>query len=68
VWTFVRSADGRLWYAPGVWRDSSGAPIEAPKPLALASVETAAIVDAEGRLLTTGPVLRDHHSNAPKEP
>jgi hypothetical protein len=62
AWTFERGADGRLWYAPGVWRDASGAEIAAPKPLAFALVEAGAVVDAEGRTETTGPVLRDRPS------
>ena len=41
-WVFVRGADGRLWYASGEWRDASQAPIAAPRPLAIATVEETA--------------------------
>ena len=29
-WAFVRGADGRLWYAPGIWRDANGAVVDPP--------------------------------------
>jgi len=62
-WVFVRGADGHLWYAPGTWHDAAGAVIQ-PPPLAMASVEGGAVVDAEGLTETTGPILHDHdHSH-----
>jgi hypothetical protein len=67
-WVFVRGADGRLWAAPGVWRDASGAPLEL-KPLAMTSVEAGAIVDADGNAETTGPILHDRpHADQPESP
>jgi hypothetical protein len=65
AWAFVRAPDGKLWYAPGVWHDAHGAPMDPPEPLALALVEAGAVVDAYGRTETTGPVLRDRPSPAP---
>ncbi|MGH7298409.1 MAG: hypothetical protein ACRELB_25945, partial [Polyangiaceae bacterium] len=58
AWAFVRRADGTLWYAPGVWRDATGAVMAAPAPLALADVEAGAVVDADGSVESTGPILR----------
>jgi hypothetical protein len=34
-WTTVRSADGTLFFAQGVWRDAHGDIVAAPPPLAL---------------------------------
>jgi len=47
-WTAVRSADGTLLHAPGVWRNAKGEPIAPPPPLALATVQAGPVVDAEG--------------------
>jgi hypothetical protein len=57
-WAFVRGPDGSLWVAPGVWRDAAGTPIDPPPSLAVASVETGAVVTAEGATETTGPTVR----------
>ncbi|MGH7271468.1 MAG: hypothetical protein ACREJ3_13645 [Polyangiaceae bacterium] len=57
-WVFVRSADGRLYFAPGVWRGARGAPIDPPPSLATAQVETTAVVDANGEAVITGRTLR----------
>jgi hypothetical protein len=68
AWVFVRGADGRLWSAPGMWRDASGAPLDL-KPLAMASVEAGAVVDADGATETTGPILHDRpHAAQPGSP
>ncbi|MGA7121268.1 MAG: hypothetical protein WBY94_14285 [Polyangiaceae bacterium] len=56
-WAFVRGADGRLWYAAGVWRDRAGSPIDAPPPLAAAQVGSAPVVNASGDAENTGPTL-----------
>jgi hypothetical protein len=57
-WVFVRGPDGRLWVAPGVWRDLWGAPVNPPDTLAVASVETGVVVTAEGATELTGPSVR----------
>jgi hypothetical protein len=58
-WVFVRGLDGRLWYAPGVWRDlAQGTPVDSPGALAIASVETGVVLSAEGATETTGPSIR----------
>jgi hypothetical protein len=59
VWSFVRGVDGRLWYAPGEWRDTHQAVVDSPPALAMALVEGGAVVDADGRTETTGPILRE---------
>jgi hypothetical protein len=59
AWTFVRRADGTLWYAHGTWHGANGAEIDPPAPLALAAVEAGPVVDADGTLETTGPTVRD---------
>jgi hypothetical protein len=58
-WTFVRGKDGKLWYARGGWRDGSGERVSPPPALALASVQGGAVVDAEGEVETTGPILHE---------
>jgi hypothetical protein len=57
-WVFVRGPQGHLWYAPGVWRDPSGAPVDPPDALAIGSVETGVVVTAEGASEVTGPSVR----------
>ncbi|HZU83503.1 MAG TPA: hypothetical protein VE987_11325 [Polyangiaceae bacterium] len=53
-WVFVRGADGRLWCAPGTWRDARGAPMDAPLALATAAVNAAEVVGANGAIEATG--------------
>jgi len=68
AWVFVRGADGRLWSAPGAWRDASGGVLDL-KPLAMASVEAGVVVDADGTAETTGPILHDRpHPAQPESP
>jgi hypothetical protein len=57
-WAFVRGDDGRLWFAAGTWRDAGGTVLDL-KPLAMASVEAGAVVDADGATETTGPIVHD---------
>jgi hypothetical protein len=57
-WVVVRSADGRLWHAPGVWRDAKGNPIDDPIPLSVASVESQPVVNASGEIEVTGRTLK----------
>ena len=57
-WVFERGPDGRLWYAPGLWRDDKGTPIAPPPALAAATVQFGAVVSAEGIPETTGPTVR----------
>ena len=67
-WAFVRGADGRLWYAPGVWRDAAGHPVEPPPALARASVQGGVVVNADGEIETTGAILHDRPSSSAAEP
>jgi hypothetical protein len=50
---FVRGTDGRLWTAPGTWRDSKGAPVQEPPQLAVAHVDAAEVVNAVGATEST---------------
>jgi hypothetical protein len=61
-WVFVRAPNGTLWMARGTWRDAKGVPIEAPRALAVAAVQSADVVNADGTTETTGPTL----NNRPK--
>jgi hypothetical protein len=67
-WVFERGADGRLWYAPGVWRDAGGTPVDPPPPLAIAAVQSAAVINANGSIETTGPTLHDRPRPGGPEP
>jgi len=50
-----RGRDGRLYEAPGTWRDRTGAALEPPPPLATARTEpTGGVVDAEGEVEPVG--------------
>jgi len=53
-WVFVRGADGRLWVAPGTWRDSKGAAVPGPPQLAVAHVDASEVVNATGATEDTG--------------
>jgi hypothetical protein len=56
-WTVVRSADGDLLQAPGVWRDKQGNPIDPPAPLKMAEAQAGSVVDPEGVTEQTGRTL-----------
>jgi len=57
-WVFERGVDGRLWYAPGVWRDAKGAVVAPPEPLVAAKVDSAPVVNASGVTEATGVTTR----------
>jgi hypothetical protein len=57
-WVVVRGADGSLWHAAGTWRDAKGAPVDAPTPLASATVESSEVVNAGGLTEPVGRTLR----------
>jgi hypothetical protein len=58
LWVVVRGSDGRLWQAPGTWRDAQGNPVDGPVPLAYANVESQPVVNASGETEVTGRTLR----------
>jgi hypothetical protein len=60
---FVRGADGRLWYAPGLWRDANGSTLDAPRTLTSAVVGSNEVVNASGSTENTGPTLK--HPSTP---
>ena len=67
-WVFVRGRDGRLWVAPGVWRDASHKAVADPAPLAQATVEGGAVVTADGSIEVTGPTQRGPHARPAPSP
>jgi hypothetical protein len=67
-WIFERSPDGRLWVAPGTWRDANGAPVDPPVPLVSADVEPTQIVNAGGVVEVVGRTLRPGATATPSAP
>ena len=57
-WVVVRGSDGRLWHAPGAWRDAKGNAADAPAPVAVAVVTSAQVVNASGVTELTGRTLK----------
>jgi streptogramin lyase len=57
-WVVVRGPDGRLWHAPGTWRDAKGNAVDEPPPLAMASVESQPVVSASGEIEVTGRTVK----------
>ncbi|HEY8090370.1 MAG TPA: hypothetical protein VIF09_21060 [Polyangiaceae bacterium] len=57
-WVVVRATDGTPFYAPSTWRDSRGAMLPPPPPLALATASGEAVVDAEGETEQTGRIIK----------
>jgi hypothetical protein len=53
-WVTVRSADGTLYYAPSIWIDASGHPVEPPQPLAVATASGEAVFAPGGEVESTG--------------
>lgn len=52
-WVTVRAPDGNLFFAPAQWHDAKGAPINPPKAISSATVQSGAVVDAEGDMERT---------------
>jgi hypothetical protein len=67
-WVFVRGPDGRMWYAPGVWRDEQGTPVDPPAVLAYASAESGPITAADGSTPATGPTVLDRQERSTTVP
>ncbi|HEX4445499.1 MAG TPA: YXWGXW repeat-containing protein [Polyangiaceae bacterium] len=57
-WVIVRGPDGRLWHAPGTWRDARGNAVDEPPSLAVASVESQPVVSASGEIEVTGRTVK----------
>jgi len=64
-WVFVRGADGRLWYAPGTWRDAKGSSIAQPAPIATARVDLVEVVNASGATENTGITILKPAAKSP---
>jgi WXXGXW repeat (2 copies) len=64
-WVVVRGKDGRLWQAPGTWRDAHGKAIDGPTPLAVAGVDSSQVVNANGETEPTGRTLKPSAGGKP---
>lgn len=57
-WVVARRSDGVLMFAPGVFKDSKGAALPSPPPLAIARARDEDVIDTEGTTEQTGPNIR----------
>ena len=57
-WVVVRGLDGKLWMAPGTWRDAKGNPVDGPTPLAVGGVDSGQVVNAGGSIEPTGRTVK----------
>jgi hypothetical protein len=57
-WVLVRRADGRLFFAPGTWRNAAGQEVRGPEPISVARARSSAVVNPEGETEPTGPDVR----------
>jgi hypothetical protein len=57
-WVVVRASDGTPFYAPGTWRNATGAPMSPPAALAVATASGEGVVSAEGDPEDTGRVIQ----------
>lgn len=64
-WVAVRTIDGDVYYARGVWKDRNGSPIVPPPALAYAIGNTEAIFDAEGEMERTGRNIKTGFAESP---
>jgi hypothetical protein len=65
-WTMVRSDDGTIYYAGGVWRDDQNRKVADPVAMASAKATFGQIEDPEGQPEQTGHNI--HDSRAPESP
>jgi hypothetical protein len=64
----VRRADGKLFSAPGTWRNANGEEVAAPEFMGSSSSKSSAVVDPEGDPAPTGPDLRGDGGGAARGP
>jgi hypothetical protein len=58
--TLVRRSDGKLFSAPGTWRDAEGNEVQGPEFISSSPSKSSAVVDPEGDPApTAGDVPRD---------
>jgi hypothetical protein len=57
-WTTVRSDDGTIYFAPGIWVDAKHQPTTEPTAVATGQPTIADVVDPEGTLQHTGKSIR----------
>jgi hypothetical protein len=60
-WVSVRGIDGRLFYAPGTWRNAANQEIPSPEPIKLARTTKGPVTNAEDE---TEPTGEDVHPDA----
>jgi len=63
--TIVRRSDGKLFAAPGTWRDANGLEVEAPEFMSSSPSKTSAVVDPEGDPAPTAADLQPADGGAP---
>jgi hypothetical protein len=66
-WTTVRSDDGTVYYAGGVWRDAQSRKVADPAALATAKATSGEVDDPEGQPETTGHVVRESQASEPTD-
>lgn len=57
-WTMVRSDDGTIYFAPGIWVDAKHEPMTEPSAMATGTPTITDVVDPEGTLQHTGKSIR----------
>jgi hypothetical protein len=65
-WAFVRSADGTLYFASGVFRNASGKAVADPPPLAVARAGSATVLLYDGDVAVTGRTIRAQVAKPPE--
>jgi hypothetical protein len=63
----VRRGDGKLFFAPGTWRDKDGQEVPAP-PESVARSRSGAVINPEGETEPTGSDIHPDAGAALKEP
>jgi hypothetical protein len=65
-WAFVRSTDGTLYFASGVFRDAAGKAVPDPRPLAVAVAGSATVLLYDGDVAVTGRTIRSQLTDPAK--
>jgi hypothetical protein len=53
-WVTTRASDGTLYYAPSIWVDEHGTPVDAPPAIVVATASGEAVFAAGGEVEKTG--------------
>jgi hypothetical protein len=68
-WVTVRSSDGVVYFAPGVWKNAHGSVTSPPPALVFATTSNQAVYDPEGQVDDTGKAIEAapaRHIDAPQ--